>query len=112
MEGGEIRNYQCVSNKGGLKKVKCKSNEQNLVGESLMKSKMVFISIVAGLLLLPFFTMHADAKPFYEGKTIRLIVTTRPGGGYDFYGRLIGRFMQKHLPGSTFVIKNVPSRDM
>jgi tripartite-type tricarboxylate transporter receptor subunit TctC len=73
-----------------------------------MKRKIVFISIVAALLLLPFFTNHAVAKPFYEGKTIRLIVTTRPGGGYDFYGRLIGRFMQKHLPGSTFVIKNVP----
>jgi len=70
--------------------------------------KIVFFTIVAVLLSLPFFTTHVMAKQFYEGKTVRLIVTTKAGGGYDFYGRLLGRFMQKHLPGSTVIIKNVP----
>src|SRR6185295_11716300 len=31
-----------------------------------------------------------------------------PGGGYDTYGRLIARYMQRHLPGSRIVVKNVP----
>lgn len=48
------------------------------------------------------------AKPFYDGKVITIIVSTKPGGGYDWYGRLIAQFMQKHLPGSTFIVKNVP----
>ncbi len=36
------------------------------------------------------------------------IVATAPGGGYDTYGRLVADFMQKHLPGSTFVVRNMP----
>jgi tripartite-type tricarboxylate transporter receptor subunit TctC len=49
----------------------------------------------------------ASAKVF-AGKTVTYVVATSPGGGYDFYGRLVAKFMEKHLPGSTFVVKNVP----
>jgi tripartite-type tricarboxylate transporter receptor subunit TctC len=45
---------------------------------------------------------------FYKGKTISYIVATAPGGGYDLYGRLTAEYMQKYLPGSTFVVKNLP----
>jgi tripartite-type tricarboxylate transporter receptor subunit TctC len=45
---------------------------------------------------------------FYNGKTVTYIVATGPGGGYDTYGRLVSEYMQKYLPGSTFVVKNVP----
>jgi tripartite-type tricarboxylate transporter receptor subunit TctC len=45
---------------------------------------------------------------FFKGKTVTYIVSTAPGGGYDLYGRLIADYMQKYLPGSTFVVKNVP----
>jgi tripartite-type tricarboxylate transporter receptor subunit TctC len=45
---------------------------------------------------------------FYKGKTVNYIVSTAPGGGYDLYGRLIAEYMQRYLPGSTFVVKNVP----
>jgi tripartite-type tricarboxylate transporter receptor subunit TctC len=49
----------------------------------------------------------ADANHF-KGKTVTYIVATGPGGGYDTYGRLIARFMQKYLPGSRFLVRNVP----
>jgi tripartite-type tricarboxylate transporter receptor subunit TctC len=45
---------------------------------------------------------------FYKGKTITYIVSTAPGGGYDLYGRLTAEYMQKYLPGTTFVVKNLP----
>ena len=45
---------------------------------------------------------------FYKGKTVTYIVATAPGGGYDLYGRLVAEYMQKYLPGSTFVVKNMP----
>ncbi len=45
---------------------------------------------------------------FYNGKTVTYIVATSPGGGYDLYGRFVAEYMQKYLPGSTFVVKNVP----
>ena len=44
----------------------------------------------------------------FDGKTVTYIISTKPGGGYDAYGRLVAKYMQKHLPGSTFVVKNIP----
>jgi tripartite-type tricarboxylate transporter receptor subunit TctC len=45
---------------------------------------------------------------FFKGQTVTYIVATAPGGGYDLYGRFVAEYMQKYLPGSTFVVKNVP----
>ena len=47
-------------------------------------------------------------RNFYKDKTVTYIVATTPGGGYDAYGRLVADYMQKHLPGSTFVVRNMP----
>ncbi len=49
-----------------------------------------------------------NRRDFYKGKTVTYIVATAPGGGYDLYGRLTAEYMQKYLPGSTFVVKNFP----
>lgn len=45
---------------------------------------------------------------FFKDKTIVYVVATAAGGGYDVYGRLTAEFMQRHLPGSTFVVSNRP----
>jgi len=50
-------------------------------------------------------TSDAD---FFRGKTISYIVATGPGGGYDTYGRLLTRFMARYMPGTTFVVRNMP----
>lgn len=53
---------------------------------------------------------HAQSQDaeYYNGKTVTYIVATAPGGNYDAYGRLIAEFMQRHLKGSTFIIRNMP----
>ena len=52
---------------------------------------------------------QSDTGPaFYDGKTVNYVIATDPGGGYDTNGRLVAEFMQRHLPGSTFVIRNMP----
>lgn len=52
---------------------------------------------------------HAQSgAEFYRGKTVTYIVPTSAGGGYDLYGRLVAEFLQRHLPGSTFIVKNMP----
>lgn len=69
--------------------------------------KRISLAVIAVLLVL----LSANAvcaKPFYEGKIIKVIVATKPGGGYDYYARLIGQYMEKYMPGSTFIIKNMP----
>lgn len=44
------------------------------------------------------------AQPFYEGKTIRIIVGFSAGGGYDTYARTIARHMGKHIPGNPVIV--------
>src|SRR3954464_3462281 len=61
--------------------------------------------ISLGLASAAFAQSEAD---FFKGKTVNYIIATAPGGGYDYYGRLVAEYMQKHLPGSTFVVRNVP----
>lgn len=51
---------------------------------------------------------NSKGADFYKGKTVTYIVATGPGGGYDSYGRVVAEYMQKYLPGSTFVVKNMP----
>jgi len=51
--------------------------------------------------------IHA-AAPYYEGKTIRLIVGFSAGGGFDTYSRLIARHLGHHLPGNpSIVVENM-----
>ena len=49
-----------------------------------------------------------SAQEVFKGKTITYIVATSPGGGYDSYGRLVARYMNKYLPGSKIIIRNMP----
>jgi tripartite-type tricarboxylate transporter receptor subunit TctC len=53
-------------------------------------------------------SLAQQGADFYKGKTVTYIVATAPGGGYDAYGRLVAEYMQKYLPGSTFVVRNMP----
>ncbi len=50
------------------------------------------------------------ADPFYKGKTIKILVSSPPGGGTDTVARLVSRFMPKYLPGNpeTYV-QNMPA---
>lgn len=49
-----------------------------------------------------------SAAAFFRGKTITYIVATSPGGGYDTYGRLVARYMNKYLPDSKIIVRNLP----
>ena len=46
---------------------------------------------------------------FYRGKTVTLVVSSAPGGGYDTVSRTIARYIGKHIPGNpNVVVKNMP----
>jgi tripartite-type tricarboxylate transporter receptor subunit TctC len=53
---------------------------------------------------------HSESvKEFYTGRQLKLFVGGGAGGGYDFYGRLIGPYIAKHLPGNpSIVIQGMP----
>src|SRR5262249_36549834 len=46
-------------------------------------------------------------KAFYAGKTVRMIVGSGVGGGYDVFSRLIAPYLSKVL-GTTVIVENQP----
>lgn len=47
--------------------------------------------------------------PFYQGKTIRVIIGTPPGNLYDLWARLTVAHMGKNIPGNPdFIVQNMP----
>ena len=53
-------------------------------------------------------TPKASAQS-YQGKTIRFIVSSSPGGGNDTYTRLLARHIPRHIPGKPrIVVENMP----
>jgi tripartite-type tricarboxylate transporter receptor subunit TctC len=48
-------------------------------------------------------------EAYFDGKPIKIIVGFSPGGGYDAFGRLFGKFAPRHFPGTPkFIVMNVP----
>lgn len=68
---------------------------------------LMLAAIAAVTLSIPDARADDDAA-FFKGKTADYIVATGAGGGFDFYGRLISKYMQDALKGSTFVVRNMP----
>ena len=79
---------------------------------SWMRKAAFFVSLLILAILaysLAAFEPALAQNSFYQGKTIKIVVRSDPGGGYDVYGRLISRHISKHIPGNprTIVI-NMP----
>jgi tripartite-type tricarboxylate transporter receptor subunit TctC len=67
--------------------------------------------VIAAWIALTLLQTTADGATdeFYNGKAVRIVVGYAPGGGYDFYARVIARHMGKHIPGNpTFIVENMP----
>lgn len=69
---------------------------------------------IAVLLMLPLLALFGNDRasadePYFKNKTIRVIVGSPPGGGYDAYARMLARHMGKHIPGNPrFIVINMP----
>ncbi len=52
---------------------------------------------------------YAQSPPFYQGKTIRIVVATDSGGLYDLWARLFAKHMPKHIAGNpNMIVQNMP----
>jgi tripartite-type tricarboxylate transporter receptor subunit TctC len=50
-----------------------------------------------------------DAASFYKGKTLRIVVGTGVGSGYDITARILARHIGAHIPGNpTIIVQNQP----
>ena len=68
------------------------------------------IRILVALVGVVFWISGAAAQaPFYQGKTISILVGTKAGDVYDLYPRLLAEFLPKYIPGSpNIIVQNVP----
>ena len=77
---------------------------------------MPFVSRLLGVSALALLALPAarpsvaqDAKSFYAGKTLKIIVGLPPGGGADAYARLVQRHLGRHVPGAPAIVtQNMP----
>src|SRR5579862_3211941 len=66
----------------------------------------VLLSLIAAVLLG---VSPTGAQDTLAGKNVTLIIGFGAGGGYDAWGRIVGRHIGKHLPGNpTVVPQNMP----
>jgi tripartite-type tricarboxylate transporter receptor subunit TctC len=66
-------------------------------GKSVCVLALSSLAVAAGGLMTA--SPEASAESFYKGKTVKVIIRSSPGGGNDFYGRLMARHMPRHIPG-------------
>jgi tripartite-type tricarboxylate transporter receptor subunit TctC len=71
-------------------------------------SRIALLSLVVSSLMsaLPACAQDAE-KAFYAGKTVRMIVGSGTGGGYDVFSRMIAPYLAKVL-GTTVIVENQP----
>src|SRR5258705_4566539 len=69
---------------------------------------LLILSVVELLSTLKVEPIVAQAN-FYQGKTLKVIVGSAPGGGYDQWARLMAQHIGKHIPGNpTVIVQNMP----
>jgi tripartite-type tricarboxylate transporter receptor subunit TctC len=62
----------------------------------------------AGVCLAPAARGVAADPGLFQGKVIEIVVCTKAGGSFDSDARLLAPYLQKELPGSTVIVRNVP----
>jgi tripartite-type tricarboxylate transporter receptor subunit TctC len=70
---------------------------------------MLKTMVCATLLFLVLPYLGRAQTPYYQGKTVTIIVGTGAGDLYDLYARAIALYMGKYLPGNpNIIVQNMP----
>ncbi len=68
--------------------------------------------LTASLFFFSVFVIAGAARAqtnFYQGKTIRIVIGSSTGGGYDLWARVLARYYGKYIPGNpTILVQNMP----
>ena len=63
------------------------------------------VVLIAGLTWTSLLARDANPQtPFYEGKTLKILDGSEPGGTGDSRTRTLIPFLQKHIPGNPFIV--------
>jgi hypothetical protein len=87
--------------KGEGKREEAKPGVDSLLDHLVCNS--VKITLILAF-LLGVATLGYPAEPFYQGKTLRVVVASAAGGGSDIVARLMMRHLSRHIPGNPTII--------
>ena len=75
-----------------------------------MNIRKTSLTVLLGLLMILFQSGDAPAQtPFYQNKTIQVVIGSAPGGLYDRWGRILAQYLGKYIPGNpNLVAQNMP----
>jgi tripartite-type tricarboxylate transporter receptor subunit TctC len=74
-----------------------------------MKTKLAALTAVCLIGGIVCATSPSNAEVSFQVKQVAVIIGSKPGGGTDGQGRLIGSYLAKYLPGKpTVVYSNIP----
>jgi len=80
----------------------CPSALKNLRAKWIALLVTIFASSGVG-------SSSAAESNYFQGKTIRLVVGSSSGGGYDLWARLLAQHIGKYIPGNPVVlVQNMP----
>jgi tripartite-type tricarboxylate transporter receptor subunit TctC len=68
--------------------------------------RKILCSVITIVVALSFLVCKESraAAPYYEGKTITIIVGFSAGGGYDRLSRILAKYMPKYIPGKPVIL--------
>lgn len=71
--------------------------------------KTILFTATAAMILPAVGTTTATADEFFKNKQLVMTIASRPGGGFNAYGRALAKHIVKHIPGKpTMIVKNMP----
>jgi len=78
-----------------------------LTRKKLRMNGVASFALVLGLLSAA--SSSAGESNYFQGRTIRLVVGSSSGGGYDLWARMLAQYIGKHIPGNpVVVVQNMP----
>lgn len=74
----------------------------------MKRQKMCLLAVV--VVLSAFLSVgESPAASYFEGKVMKIVVGSEPGGGYDRMARLVAKYLPRHIPGKpTAIVENMP----
>ncbi|HEX3969997.1 MAG TPA: hypothetical protein VHX19_01670 [Stellaceae bacterium] len=69
--------------------------------------KLILAVAAAALVAISASARAQDSvESFYKGRQLKLDIGSTPGGAFDGYGRLVGQYIGKYIPGNPTVLPN------
>jgi tripartite-type tricarboxylate transporter receptor subunit TctC len=88
-----------------LFELKGKGGMPQVHGQRIFDRRQIAAGLLASLAAPRAIRAEPAAAEFYRGKTVRILVGSPPGGGYDIYARLVAPALGQKL-GATVLVEN------